>query len=716
MYKRQVFNLYDVTHGMEEKYIYVTIEDPFGVKKTWYGKVHTGNYYFKSAAATNGSWTDLVVLLDNKESLSHNNTFEFKIYGNFSDPVDVVAESTFIRDKINVEYLLHNITDSISFYSYGDGWCIQNITLEISNCYDASTWTIVNPRSVIDNITTNEGLVYTDITGDALGNGRIEINDTIIYPQDSQFLFLFGNNTNIVFDAVIKVEYIQGFYKTNYLEMYNVSLTRSGFKNNTYMYISPEGSSWSDTGVLLSIRGIINATGSLKYPSEIGMNITIDGFNYYDFIDFFPGEGYIKLDSLLGFSKNTKFYTVIQTNVLVDFDISFIVSNFRTFTYEIKGTVTYEIKPTEPAVTGQATYNADLEYYVTTIGTTLVDAGSYIVVFSYADPINRYGTGSKDLNLRVDERMTLLNGNSRKLTNIVNNIYIKDAFNFTFTYLDRDLNIHVTNLDLLTWAWWSGDTLQDSGDLDLNAQNQYVFDFDSETRGVGTYSITIELAKDNYQSKIASITLTISLRTFENELGDEFDDKKVSVVKGKKIKLSIELTDPTKGGAPLTGAYVVLEIGNDELEFDEVKPGVYELEFDTDDYEAFFASNTLTGTIKISKLDYISDEVDITIVIEMEEIMPGIPTFYFILAVSAIGAIVGSLVGYRVIQQAQIPKFVKKCRGMKKAIKGKKSISTSLMAISKQDTLKKIYGDDWDKIGVSLRESLGLKEGKGGEI
>ena len=705
-----VFNLYNVTHGREEKDIYVTIEDPFGGKITWNGLVDTGNYYFKSAAATNGSWTDLVVPLNNRESLTKDNKFTFTIYGNFSDSVDVVAESIFIRDKISVEYLLHNITDTLSFYSYGDGWSIQNMTLEISNCYDTTDWSIKNPADVIDNITSNEGLVYTSIIGDIFGNGRIEINDTIIYPRDNQFLFLIGNNTNIVFDAIIKIEYIQGFYKTNYLEMYNVSLMKPGFTNNSAIMISPEGSSWSDNGVLLSIRGIMNETAYLKLPSEVGMNITIDGLNYYDILDFFPGEGYIMLNNIPGFSKNIIIDTIFKTNVPIDFELSFIVSNFRTFTYGIKGTVTYEIKPTEPLVTEQVPYSADLEYYEITIDTTVVDASSYIVEFSYNDPYQRYSPNTKDFNLIVEERITLLNGNSKKLTNIVNYIYVKDSVNFTFTFWDRDLDIPIEDLDTKSWTWWVGDTLQDSGNLVFDAQNDYfVLDFDTETRAVGTYSITIEFSKDNYQSKIVSITLVISLRTMDYDLGDEFDDKIANVVKGKIITLTIELTDSTRGDIPLTGAKVVLEIGDDELEFDEEDDGVYELEFDTKDYEAFFTSNTLTGTIKITREDYEDEEVDITIVIEMEEVVEGVPTFYFLMVVAAIAAIVGSLATYRYIQIARIPTFVKKARKVKKSIKSGDKISEALLYPTKEEFMVKTLGAKYDALGLSLEDLLGLK-------
>ena len=97
----------------------------------------------------------------------------------------------------------------------------------------------------------------------------------------------------------------------------------------------------------------------------------------------------------------------------------------------------------------------------------------------------------------------------------------------------------------------------------------------------------------------------------------------------------------------------------------------------------------------------------------MEEIIEGVPAFYFIMVVAAIGAVVGALTGYRVIQIARIPKFVKKTRKMKKAIKSKSSISDSLLTASKEETILKIFGGDWDDVGVSLKDALGIKVKKG---
>jgi len=110
--------------------------------------------------------------------------------------------------------------------------------------------------------------------------------------------------------------------------------------------------------------------------------------------------------------------------------------------------------------------------------------------------------------------------------------------------------------------------------------------------------------------------------------------------------------------------------------------------------DAFFTSQTQTGEITIEKEDYESESIDITIVVNMEELIPGIPTFYFYMIVGAIVAVTGSLVGYRMIQQAKIPKFVKKVRKMKKSIDGRKEISESLLYPTKNEYyIKKLVID-----------------------
>ena len=143
--------------------------------------------------------------------------------------------------------------------------------------------------------------------------------------------------------------------------------------------------------------------------------------------------------------------------------------------------------------------------------------------------------------------------------------------------------------------------------------------------------------------------------------------------------------------------------------------GVYVLTIDTTDpdYQAFFMPQTLTANITISKTDYVTQTIDITIVIGMDEWpIPGFPAFYFIMIVGAIVAVVGSLATYRYIQLAKIPKFVKNARAMKKAMKERGEISESLMYPTKEEYKVKILGDKWEALGLSLEDILGIERKK----
>jgi sensor domain CHASE-containing protein len=90
----------------------------------------------------------------------------------------------------------------------------------------------------------------------------------------------------------------------------------------------------------------------------------------------------------------------------------------------------------------------------------------------------------------------------------------------------------------------------------------------------------------------------------------------------------------------------------------------------------------------------------------------GFPTFYLLMIIGAVVAVVASLTIYRTVQQARIPTFVKKARKMKKEIKGKKSISDSLLYPSKEEILVKKLGDKWEMLGLSLQKILGTGDKK----
>ncbi|MHA1257055.1 MAG: hypothetical protein ACTSPS_15805, partial [Promethearchaeota archaeon] len=301
-------------------------------------------------------------------------------------------------------------------------------------------------------------------------------------------------------------------------------------------------------------------------------------------------------------------------------------------------------------------------------------------------------------------------------------IWVQDPHYYNFTYRDllKPTDNITGDLDLAIYSWQQLDDNGNiiagktgSGSLSQNADKTYTLNFGTSYRPVGFYQIYITIAKDNYEKRFALLNIEIMLREFDADLDAKgLKDDQINIVKGDEVELEIELLDETRGNIPLTGAKVVLDIGGEEYEFDEDDPGIYTYTFDTEEFEAFFTSQTLTGEIIIKKANFTTEEIDITIVVEMEEISEGVPTFYFIMVVAAITAIVGSLVSYRIIQQARIPKHVKRLREVKKKIKARDSIPKSLLVPSKEEFIVKQLGEAYNMLGVSLEETLGIKDNK----
>ncbi|MFW9877355.1 MAG: hypothetical protein ACFFG0_30060, partial [Candidatus Thorarchaeota archaeon] len=554
------------------------------------------------------------------------------------------------------------------------------------------------------NISTNEGYKSSLDYGYSDGTGSLTIDDRVIYPMGNQFLFTIESVPNVIFDTIIKVDYIQEFYKTQTLETYNLTKVEQGVSNGGSFQVSATESSWVEQEKILWVTGIRSGSTYI-FPSDVAMSITI-GSQVYSISDYATGTGSI---SLIGFNKNQIYQAIIETSTPVNFSLLLSIGYLRTISYEIIGSLSYTIIGAT-SIYGTVQYDSDLRYYLKTIDTSLLDDDGYIVRFSMNK--NHYQTKVKDLKLKVLTRPTLLNG-SLEFFKKVERIYVKDAKNFTFVYIDEIRGTKVTDLDIQYFIWESYDQSGNVnetgyGDVFTAVDNTYIVDFNTETRAVGEYLLILILDKDNYDYKNGMILLTILKREINYLISENLQDGQVNVVKGREVIIRLNLTDPTQGGVWLINATIKLTVGSKTYEFTENGNGTYSLEFPTNNVDAFFTSKAIRGTITISKIDYNPIEIKITIVVEMEEIFPGFPTFYFVLLLSVIIAIVGSLVGYRVIQNARIAAFVKKVREMKKSIKGDKSIAESLIYREKEIFVGEILSSDWNEIGLSLEETFGI--------
>ena len=326
--------------------------------------------------------------------------------------------------------------------------------------------------------------------------------------------------------------------------------------------------------------------------------------------------------------------------------------------------------------------------------------------------------------LTILQRQTTLNGET-DLVYMSPWIWVQDTHYFTFSYDDANTLNVLGDLTINSFSWYEldefGDRIlgnQGTGILIQNLNKTYYLDFDTELRHVGFYFLHITLQKENFVPRFAYISLEIRLREFEAiwDSTGKGTNNQVRVVQGKDIAFEIDLNDESRGNINLENAQVTLNIGGQDYSFVELSPAVYTYTFRTSNVDAFLTSKTFVGTITIEKANFTSEEIRVTIIVGMEEIFPGIPTFYFILITASVIGVVGSIIGYRVIQQARIPKHVKKIRKIKGAIKSKKKISESITIPSKAEMIAKLFGDDWKGLGLSINEALGIKELKSKKV
>jgi hypothetical protein len=322
--------------------------------------------------------------------------------------------------------------------------------------------------------------------------------------------------------------------------------------------------------------------------------------------------------------------------------------------------------------------------------------------------------------LNVLQRQTTLNGET-DLVYMSPWIWVQDTHYFTFTYEDANTLDIIGDLTINSYSWYEldefGDRIpgsQGTGTLIQNLNKTYYVDFDTELRQIGFYFLHITLQKDNYEPRFAYINLQIKLRELDVNwvATGKGTNNQVQVVQGKDIDFQIDLDDISRGNIDLENATVSLNIGGVNYNFEELSPAVYTLKFRTNTVDAFFTSKTFVGTITIEKANFTTQEIQVTVIVLMEEIFPGMPTFYFILITASVIGVVGSLVGYRVIQQARIPKHVKKIRKIKGAIKSKKKIAETISIPTKAEMMVKLFGDDWKELGLTINEALGIKDSK----
>ena len=372
-----------------------------------------------------------------------------------------------------------------------------------------------------------------------------------------------------------------------------------------------------------------------------------------------------------------------------------------TFTYEWDyGSGSVNLDPINP------------DYYTIEIDTsTAPNVGKYRIEI-IAGLENYTKIDDIDFYINILSRPTSMNG-STGILYVSQDIYIFETMNFSFNYLDTMESAPITDADEISYLLQkldeNGDPIsgtEETGSL-REVNSLYVLDLETESRNDGEYSIIVTLNELNYDHRIAIISLTIMKRVFQIAWDYIFVDSKIEMDSGAALGFTVTLNDPNNDSTPVIGATVYMTFKGTDYDFTDNEDGTYTVNVPKI-ADAFFAPETFTATITIEKEYFSRSTTGITIVVNMAELF-GFPTFYFLMIVGSIIAVVGSLTTYRVVQQRRIPTFVKKARSMKKNIKGNNEISSSLLYPSKEQFIVKKFGDKWEKLGLSLEEILGIK-------
>ncbi len=320
-----------------------------------------------------------------------------------------------------------------------------------------------------------------------------------------------------------------------------------------------------------------------------------------------------------------------------------------------------------------------------------------------------YETQSIYLPLSIEEINTRLNYSAAIYEVYDVDIGTSRIFYFEYTVELSGTGLSDVSLSECSWEKDISGVVVDSGVVSLNSIGNgfYELDLDTETLDIATYTLIIRLGETNYIERDAIIFLNVVPRDIELEI-DGIISNVISVVSGNALSVDISLTDTTDD-SPLLNAEVFLELNGVSFDnFTDNGDGSYTINIpDSELIDAFFFTELVQANIIINKVNYSQTTKSFTIEVNITEIFPSFPMIYFLMIIGAIIAVVGSLVAYRQIQRARIPTFVKKVRKMSKNIKGKKTISDSLLYPSKEEYIIKKLGDKWESLGLSLEEISG---------
>ncbi len=371
----------------------------------------------------------------------------------------------------------------------------------------------------------------------------------------------------------------------------------------------------------------------------------------------------------------------------------------------ITGAILQYSVPTLPFITGILQDEGNGWYNFTINSTAFTYTGAYVLAITAIK--DNYAQSIININLQVLQIRTYIapwnNPNQQQLSFVLPiRINVTTQYLMWFNYTDTFGN-GIPDAAIAEYEWQDSLGGKHIDFLTNEGNGNYSLDFNTANRAIDTYSLVVTIAQTNYKERSCVVILSVEaipiiLTPFGFAQGEV-----VKSPQGENIVVRISLVDSLNGGA-LTGATVQLKFGDiwQLMHADTTNLGEYYIELSTASYDALFAPLYFPAQIHITKDNYtLATDFVFTISIAPPELL-GVPIIYWIIAIVAIGAVIGIMVSVKAVQRARIPQVIKDIAATRDLIKKRRSLDKIEISPTKAEMIRKMVEGEWATIGVNL--------------
>jgi hypothetical protein len=371
----------------------------------------------------------------------------------------------------------------------------------------------------------------------------------------------------------------------------------------------------------------------------------------------------------------------------------------------ITGAILQYAVPNVPSITGTLQDEGNGWYYFTLNSTTFTYTGSYILtITAFKD---NYAQQQVSVNLQVLQIRTFIaswsNPNQQEFS-FVQTVRINVTTNFVmwFNYTDTE-GKGIPDAAIAEYEWKDTSGGKHLDFLTNVGNGIYSLNFSTTIRPIGQYSLVVTIQQTNYKDRSCVIILIIEpipivLTSFGFARGEP-----VKSPQGEDLVIRIYLEDSLYGGG-LTGANITLKFNDKwyDMQANTTHPGEYYLVLPTSAYNALFAQLDFPAQISITKENYtLAADFIFTISIAPPQFLD-VPVIYWIIAMVAIGTMVGIFASMKLIQRARIPQIIKDISATRDLIKKRRAIDEIAISPTKAELVHRLVAGEWTAIGVDL--------------